>query len=333
MKIKKLTKITILPLIIFALFIVGPKEKNTTLSYTLNDTFPNNLIDLQDFITTKEASINGLKQDNEARIIWANPDSISKTDYAFVYLHGFSASPQEANGIYPDLSSNYNSNIYLPRLQAHGTETENNLLDFDIEKYWKSAQEAYLIGKKLGNKVILVGTSTGGTLALMLAAEYSDIEAIILYSPNIDLYDSKSFILSMPWGLQITRLFYGGKQRSWEATDEQQKYWQCTYRLEALVRLKTMLNQFMTKETFEKIDIPVFIGYYYKNENEHDEVVSIDAMKTMYKQISTNETNKYMIAFPNANDHVLTWLPTAKALDEVKAETFNFLDSVVGITN
>ncbi|MBN2893842.1 MAG: hypothetical protein JXL97_18380 [Bacteroidales bacterium] len=333
MKNKGLKIAGLIILVLLVGFFIGPREKAPKLSAEIVDTLPAELKTLEKFISDRENSIKTLKSDNESRIIWANPDSIHKTKYCFVYLHGFTASPIEGNGLSSVLSEKYNANIYLPRLQAHGTESDENMLDFNIEKYWKSAQESYLIGKKLGEKVILLGTSTGGSLALMIAAEYSDIEAIMLYSPNIDLYDNKSFILAMPWGLQITRLFYGGKYRSWDANEEQDKYWQHYYRLEALVKLKVMLKSYMTKELFTRVTQPVFLGYYYENDENQDHVVSVPAMLEMFDELGTPADKKVKVAFPKAGEHVLTWLYSAKSIDEVRNETFNFLDKIVMPTN
>jgi hypothetical protein len=43
-------------------------------------------------------------------------------------------------------------------------------MNLTADAYWESAKLAYAIGKQIGKKVILMSTSTGGTLALKLAA-------------------------------------------------------------------------------------------------------------------------------------------------------------------
>mgnify|MGYP001803425172 FL=1 len=80
------------------------------------------------------------------------------------------------------------------------------MLDLTAEDMMQSAAEAIAIGKKIGNKVILVTTSTGGTYGLYLAEQQPDIAAIILYSPNVKIYDPNSGLLAKPWGLQLARL-------------------------------------------------------------------------------------------------------------------------------
>ena len=126
-----------------------------------------------------------LKANNEAKIIWADSNH-AQTEYAIVYLHGFSASQMEGDPVHQSIAKKFHCNLYLARLAEHGIDTADELINLTAENYWESAKQAYAIGKKLGKKVILMSTSTGGTLALQLAANYPEIAGLILYSPNID---------------------------------------------------------------------------------------------------------------------------------------------------
>ena len=47
------------------------------------------------------------------------------------------------------------------------------------------AKEAIAIAKAIGDKVIVIGCSTGATLTLYLAAKDQDLAGLILLSPNI----------------------------------------------------------------------------------------------------------------------------------------------------
>ena len=44
----------------------------------------------------------------------------------------------------------------------HGIDTVDALINLTADEYWESAKQALAIGKQLGKKVILMGTSTGG---------------------------------------------------------------------------------------------------------------------------------------------------------------------------
>ncbi len=80
------------------------------------------------------------------------------------------------------LQKKFGCNLYLPRMADHGIDTTEPMASFSADRVWGSAKEAYEIGTKLGKKVILLSTSTGGTLALKLATEYPDIAALIMLS-------------------------------------------------------------------------------------------------------------------------------------------------------
>ena len=190
--------------IIMLIYILGPNP--TTPRYTkILPNVPQQLDSLEKYIQIQE-SIHNLKPNNEARIIWNNDSTKAITDYAIVYLHGFSASQEEGNPIHRNIAKKFGCNLYLARLAAHGIDTTEELMNMTAENLWESAKQAYTIGKQLGKKVILMSTSTGGTLALKLAAEYPEVAANILYSPNIAIKDPNAWLLNNSWGLQIARL-------------------------------------------------------------------------------------------------------------------------------
>jgi alpha-beta hydrolase superfamily lysophospholipase len=61
------------------------------------------------------------------------------------------------------------------------------MLHLTSEKYWESVKETY-VGKQLGNKVIIMGTSAGGSNAYNWRV-FPEISSIILLSPNIAIND------------------------------------------------------------------------------------------------------------------------------------------------
>lgn len=285
---------------------------------------------LDSVIALKEKAIENLKPGNEAKIVWAN-DSIQKTEYSVVYLHGLSASHEEGNPVHVEFAKRYGCNIYLSRLYGHGIDIPDALGDLTPENYLESAKEAIAIGKTIGNKVIVMCCSTGGTLAFYLAAHDLEIEAIIAYSPNIDIFDPNANILTKPWGLQLTRMVFGGKNRSYDAPGEFKKYWQTSYRLEGLQTTKVLINATMTPETFENINQPVFVGCYYKDEEHQDMIVSVQAMREMMDQLGTPDSEKVYVEFPNVEAHVITNPLRSKDVESVMQETFQFAEEVLSL--
>jgi esterase/lipase len=274
-----------------------------------------------------------IKPDNQARIVWYNDSLKNTTEYALVYLHGFSASQEEGNPVHRNLAKAFGCNLYLARLAEHGIDTSDALLNYTAEGLWQTAKEAYAIGKKLGKKVILIGTSTGGTVALQLAAAFPEIAGIILYSPNIAINDPNAWLLNNPWGLQIARLVKGSNFNTAGQDDSTyKKYWNHTYRLEATVQLQELLETTMLPATFGAVRQPVLALYYFKDENNQDKVVKVSAIQKMMQELGTPDSLKRSVAMANTGNHVLASPIVSKDVSGVEKETSTFLQQVMKLS-
>lgn len=312
---------SVLLILLAGFYLLGPIPKRSV--------FDNN--PLKAFNQLPEAdNPSGLKPNNQARIIWAD-SSKQKTEYSIVYLHGFSASPMEAEPLHRNFAARYGCNLYLARMKEHGIENKDVFATLTATDMVNSAKEAIATGKKLGEKVILMSCSTGGTLALYLSAADPDIYANILLSPNIALADPNAFILTGPWGLQIAKMVVG-THRNWKPeNDSIARYWTSNYRVEGVIALKQLLEQTMSKSVFEKVRQPVFMGYYYKNDKEQDQTVSVPAMLKMYEELGTPKDKKVKVAFPNAGAHVICSQWSSKDLDGLTKEVFQFAENQLGL--
>jgi len=272
-----------------------------------------------------------VKPENEARIIWQNDSLKNKTEYAVVYLHGFSASQEEGDPVHQDFAKKFGCNLYLARLAEHGLDTADVLINLTADNYWESAKQALAIGKQLGEKVILMGTSTGGTQALQLAAAYpDDVAALVLMSPNIEINDPAAWALNNHWGLQLARLVKKGNYNlASDQRDIYKKHWYSKYRLEGTVALQEMLETTMNKETFVKINQPLLLLYYFKDDEHQDNVVKVSAMKKMFELISTPVASKKAVAIPKAGDHVMGSYIKSGDLETVKQETKLFATEIL----
>ncbi len=286
---------------------------------------------LEKYIAAGEAQ-HKIKPNNEARIVWANDSLKQKTAYAIVYLHGFSASQEEGNPVHRDIAKAFGCNLYLSRLSQHGIDTSDALVNMTADNLWESAKQAYAIGKQLGNKVILMGTSTGGTLALQLAATYPEIAGLVLYSPNIAINDPNAWILNNPWGLQVARMVKGSKfNTATRNSPDYKQYWNYQYRLEATTQLEEELETTMIKTLFEKVKQPTLTLYYYKDEKNQDPVVKVSAMKEMMQQLGTPADQKKMVPIPEAGSHVLASPIQSKDIISVEKETIAFMKETMQI--
>jgi esterase/lipase len=311
------------------IYFLGPQPQKPVFETTLPAVPP--IQELESFIARNEAK-HKIKPDNDARIVWANDSLKEKTNYAIVYLHGFSASQEEGNPAHRNIAKKFGCNLYLARLAEHGIDTANALFNFTPERLWESAKLAYAIGSKIGDTVILMGTSTGGTVALQLAATYPEVGGLLLYSPNIAINDPNAWLLNDPWGLSIARMIKNSDYLTTDKKDERYaRYWNTKYSIEAAVQLEELLERTMVQETFEKINQPLLTLYYFKDEKNQDPVVKVSAMKEMFAQVKTAPSKKRMIAIPNAGGHVLASAIVSKDIKSVQDQTALFLKEVMGL--
>ncbi|MGX5816802.1 alpha/beta hydrolase [Chitinophaga lutea] len=295
--------VPLLILLVIAWF-VGPRPARPVLGGALPPV-PQDPAAVEEYVADREAG-QRLRPGNSAKIVWAGTPH-HKTPYSVVYLHGFSASEKEGDPVHRDFAKTFGYNLFLSRLDGHGLDTSEALLHMTSEGLWRDAKEALAIGKRLGDKVILIGTSTGGTLALLLAAKFpDDVAAVVNMSPNIAINEPMIGMLDEHWGLYIARLVKGGEYNEYTPENpEKARYWYTKYRLEAVVELENLVEHTMTPDLFRKVKQPVLNLYYYKNEQEQDNTVKVSAILAMHRELGTPDSLKRAIPIPNARAHVI----------------------------
>ena len=310
---------------------VGPRPDTGTLTGAL-PMVNQNLVALEAEINRQEANNPLVKPDNEARIVWSDSTQKVKTPYSMVYLHGFGASQGEGEPVHRMLAERYGSNLYLSRLVEQGIESDSAFKSMTAENLLASARKAVAIGKALGERVIIVGTSTGGALGLAIAAENPDIAGLILYSPIIAPRDNQLYVLNQPWGIQAMEQVVGGDHVIEERSGRTKQYWSRYYHINGYVALAVLVDELMREDTFEKVQCPLFLAYYYKNEEEQDNVVSVPAMLTMYEELGTPADQKRKIAYPEAGNHVIASYIRSGDWRGVYQGTDAFLQEVMHLT-
>ncbi len=277
--------------------------------------------------TLTEDTTSGIKPGNGSRVLWPAGENI-RTPYVLLYLHGFSACPEEGFPVISNLADSLRANVYAPRLFAHGLNDAEPMLQFNNRDYWISACLALKEARKYGDSVIVIGTSTGASLALLLANRFpKEVKGLVLYSPNIKLFDTRSWLLTQPYGLYIARWVKGGKYHQFSGPSGTDLYWTTRYRLEALIQLQNMLEHGMQASCFNEIKVPVAMYYYHKNEKEQDDVVSVQAMLNMFEALGTPIADKVKVALPNAGVHAIPSGIWNQNTPELTNHSLNFMKS------
>ena len=171
-----------------------------------------------------------------------------------------------------------------------------------VNDWLNDSDEALRIGRQIGDRVIVVGTSTGGTLATWLAAkeDAGDIAAMVLISPNFWVRASGAGIMLWPWGKQILQVVRGSKYE-WEAHNEAHaQYWTNSYPSRALVEMMSLVDH-VNELDFGKIDVPALFIY-----SPEDQVVDPSEIEVAYERFGSYK--KQIEAISEAgdrNNHVL----------------------------
>ncbi|MCY0147118.1 lysophospholipase [Hoeflea sp. G2-23] len=224
-----------------AAFALGPRPAaDTSIAFDSAD-LP---ADLDQYLTDSESRFADLRPGNARQIVWAYPVSRARTPIAIVYIHGFSASPGEIRPM-PDLvASQLGANLYFARLKGHG-RSGDAMLEGSVNGWVNDLAEAIAIGHRLGERVIIMATSTGAALATWAATQpelMHDVAGLVQISPNYGVQAAGSGLLTVPWSNKLVRLVLG-ERRSFEPRNERHaQYWTHDYPSLALLPMAALVN-------------------------------------------------------------------------------------------
>lgn len=272
----------------------GPAPVDTALQYK---TFSN---DISADIAEMESRFSDIISGTEKTIVWAHT-SREKTPVSVVYIHGFSATRQETAPLADSLAARWGANLFYTRLAGHGRPGDA-MGDVTANNWLNDAVEALEVGRQIGERVILIGTSTGATLAhwLALQPDMQDLEALVLISPNYAVRAAGADLILWPWGPQLLYLLEGD-YIEWEPFNEAHgKYWTTRYPSSAVVEMMKLLD-LVNSQDAERIICPTLVLY-----SPNDQVVDPEPIVATYERFGS--LNKKLIAIDEVgdrNNHVL----------------------------
>ncbi|WP_053334367.1 alpha/beta hydrolase [Gemmatimonas phototrophica] len=208
------------------------------------------------------------------RIRFADPAAPVKTAWSVVYLHGFSATRQETAPVSELVAKSLGANLFETRLRGHGLPGDS-LGSVTAQDWLTDAVEALEIGRRLGDSVLVIGTSTGGTLGVWLATlesgQREGLHALALISPNFGPKDPAAAVLTLPWAKVLLPRFI--PQREWTArNDEQRRFWTMKYPSTALFPMQALVEH-TRSQSLKGYNVPTLVFFH-----ENDQVV--DAART-----------------------------------------------------
>ncbi|WP_045727804.1 alpha/beta fold hydrolase [Xanthomonas sp. GPE 39] len=317
-------------LLLAAIIVLGPRV-SVVLPRIAAPAVPQDPLALQKWIDARERATPGLRVDNQARIVWADPAHPGRRGCAMVYLHGFTASQGEGAPTHVRLARSFGCNLYLPRLPGHGLVAVDALRGVDAGRLLVGAAEALAVTRVLGERVVVIGSSMGGALAVQaVAANPRQVQALVLWSPLVRECDAKLQPMLWPWGVQMLALIYNGGDPILRHPVEN-AYWAEATHVDGYRALAALTRGGMQPATYARIHVPVFLGYYYRDARHQDKTVSVASMQAMFKQLGTSPALRQAVNFPMANDHILASPIRSRAVPEVFAATCRFLATRAGL--
>lgn len=300
-------------------FALGPREPaDTTI------TFDASVIgaDPEAYLAKSEAQVAGIRDGLQKEIVWAFPNSKAKTRLAIVYIHGFSASKGEIRPVPDKIAAALGANLFYTRLTGHA-QNGPAMAIASVNSWVNDFAEAMAIGKMIGEKVVIIATSTGAGLSTFAATDpvlSKDIAAMIFVSPNYGVQASGSFLLDLPWGRQMAHLIIGPEREFKPENALHAKFWTPKYPTDAILPMAA-LTKLARNARVENAKAPTLFIFA-----ETDKVVRPDLTKERIKRWGGKSETFIVTAPEDPYQHVVAGdaLSPGKT-EEVSAKAIEFI--------
>lgn len=252
-----------------ALFVIGPYEP-VDLKVRFDETAIG--ADPAAYLARREAVFDDLIKGAEKRIDWAAAAG-QKTPVSVVYLHGFSATNQEISPVPERVAQALGANLYAVRLAGHGRSADA-FAGPTVNDWMVDFAEAMAIGRAIGDEVLIIATSTGGTIAAlgMFDEQASKgVKGITFVSPNFGINHAAAPLLTFPAARHWVPLVTGATRGFTPLNDEQAKYWTESYPTTALMPMAAMVKV-AANSRYGVVNVPALFIY-----SKEDQVVSAKA--------------------------------------------------------
>lgn len=223
--------------------------------------------DVDAYLAKAEAPYNDITPGVQKQVIWADPETKARTPLSIVYLHGFSATAAEIRPV-PDLVADaLGANLHYTRLTGHGRGGEA-MGEATVADWRRDLREALAVGRAIGDRVVVIGTSTGATLiTLDLHAPdvLEGVAGVAMVAPNFRIASPAAQVLTLPlvryWGPVLF-----GAERSFEASNEAHgTYWTTRYPTVATMPLGALVAASNGQE-FGALKVPAL--FYFSDEDQ-----------------------------------------------------------------
>ena len=216
---------------------------------------------VQAYFDAGEAQVPNIRPDSHKRVIWAG-EAEAKTPLSVVYFHGFSASSQEIRPVPDEVAAALGANLIYTRFQGHGRDGDA-MAEATVGGWMADAVEALAVARRVGDRVIIMSASTGGTLAAMALHKpelQKDVAGVVFVSPNFGVNNPAAPMLTLPAARYWLPLLIG-KTRSFEPSSaEHGRQWTTTYPTTAVLPMAASVKV-ATSLDYSTVMLPALFHY------------------------------------------------------------------------
>ncbi|HEX5804944.1 MAG TPA: alpha/beta fold hydrolase [Macromonas sp.] len=222
---------------------------------------PSDLQQLDTWLAQQEAAFPDIRPGTAKGVVWRHRVG-QRTPWAVVYLHGFTASRLEVAPLPEQVAQALGANVYYTRLAGNG-RTAQALGEATVQDWLADTLEALRIGRALGDKVLVIGTSTGGTLGTWLATrpEGQGVSAYVFISPNFGPKNWKSELINGPWGRQLALHLEGEERGEVSGHPRDAQAWTERYATRALFPMMALVKHVRDDSDLSGFQAPVLMFY------------------------------------------------------------------------
>ncbi|WP_377186714.1 alpha/beta hydrolase [Ruegeria meonggei] len=222
---------------------------------------------VQVYFESTESAFADIVPGVEKRVVWQDGFKEQRTPVSVLYLHGFSASSEEIRPVPDQVADALGANLVYTRLQGHGRGGPA-MAEGTAAGWMLDMAEGLAAARAVGDKVVVISTSTGGTLAAAAALDEElsqDVVGIVFVSPNFGVNTAGAWIPGLPWARYWLPVLMGEERDVSSPDPEKNKYWSSVYPWEAVVPM-TVLVESVNALDFSGAQVPAL--YWFSDDDQ-----------------------------------------------------------------
>jgi len=223
-------------------------------------------------------------------------------------IHGFTGSPWVFNELKAKLAQR-NIEISAPLLPGHGTNSDD-LARIKWTEWFDCAVENYLLLRQSCSRILVIGVSVGGAIALLLCSKYK-LDGVITLSAPLQFYDPRLRIIPFlrPFKRNWKKKFHGNNNQFLKEAGYD------SYPLAGVQQCAKLLR--VVRNNLEDVFCPALILHGSGDKRIHEK-------NSHLIEVGIMSLDKKVILYPNSC-HTITKGPDAR---QVENDIIDFINRV-----